>query len=352
MTSYKNVVKYKYEKNPADIVSLREYILFDDGKDGGRYAILKFVNNLDQSLYAVEFEAQQYDENGCLIAKTLALHDGFDASAGETFVPKAKLKLSANCASISVKLVSAQFDRVRWEKGNFSGNNYRFKRYVADKKAAGDNTDVQKPSPEQAKSETPENKGKSKKKAKKTQEKAFSARNIFRENHAAFPQVFVVLVTVLVLAFALATGIVVRRTSDEFSIGDYDVVKVSDTEVRIVGYDGKKNAKIPDKLGDYRVTSVGSDAFAGSSITSLFIEAQSLTISGNAFARCKHLASIRSSGTGQVRVLSDAFAYCTALITSYMPDASVTTHSFRGCEKVGSYLFGDTNGYTFEDIFG
>ncbi|MDE6397928.1 MAG: hypothetical protein K2L51_01255, partial [Clostridiales bacterium] len=231
MTSYKNVVKYKYTRNPSDVVSLREYILFDDGKEGVRYAILKFVNNLDQKLYALQFEAQQYDESGCLIAKTLVMHDGFTAAAGEKFVPKAKLRLSANCAQISVKIVSAQFDRVRWEKGGFSGNSYAFKRYAAESGKA--TQAAERTSHVRAAADMP---APEEKKGKRKNGAAFRSRNIFRENFAAFPQVFAVFAAILVLAFTIATALWVRKTSDVFSVGDFDVVHIADGNVRVVGY--------------------------------------------------------------------------------------------------------------------
>ena len=132
MTSYKKTTKFKYTKNPSDVVVLREYILFEDSAQGSKSALLKFCNNLDQKLFGVQFEVYQYDEADSLIAKSLVVYDKFTAEANAEFVPKAKLKLSENCASISVKLISADFDRIRWEKGSFTDTGYEFKRYVAE----------------------------------------------------------------------------------------------------------------------------------------------------------------------------------------------------------------------------
>ena len=41
MTSYKNVVKFDYAKNPSDVVALKEYIIFDDAKEGRKVRAFK-----------------------------------------------------------------------------------------------------------------------------------------------------------------------------------------------------------------------------------------------------------------------------------------------------------------------
>ena len=117
-------------------MALTEYILFEDAKTEARYALLKFINNLDQSLYGVQFEVLQYDADKNLLEKSLVVYDKFNAEAHQSFVPKAKLKLSPDCRSISVHLVSAEFDRIRWEKGEFTDNPYTFERAVRARRCA------------------------------------------------------------------------------------------------------------------------------------------------------------------------------------------------------------------------
>lgn len=349
MTSYKNVTKYKYTRNPSDVVSLREYILFDDGKEGVRYALLKFVNNLDQKLYALQFEAQQYDESGCLIAKTLVMHDGFIAAAGEKFVPKAKLRLSANCAQISVKIVSAQFDRVRWEKGEFSGNSYSFKRYVAESGKGAQASERVAPAP--AAEDAP---AAAEKKSKKKQQPTFCSRNIFRQNFAAFPQVFAALAAVLVLAFTVATALWVRKTSDVFSVGNFDVERIEGgNNVRVVGYDGSsKHVTIPAALGDYRVAAVGAGAFKGAKIVSVTFAADDVTVEAKAFERCKSLTAVRGQDSVRVRVLSHAFYNCTEITEIVMTGGAVSRNGFYGSDKVKTLRIDTSASASRDEIFG
>lgn len=344
MTSYKNVIKYEYTQNPTDVVSLKEYILFDDGKDDGKFAILKFINNLDQKLYALQFEAHQYDESGSLIAKSLVVYDKFTADPGETFVPKAKLKLSANCAQISVKLLSARFDRVRWEKGEFSDNSYNFKRYVADEKRNKPAAPAVNPAP--AVAQKP-------KKQKPQKAVVFSSDNIYRENYATFPRVFGVLVAILLIAGVVASSLWVRLRGKEFSIGDFDVVKTSAESVRIVGYDGKdKDVVIPAKLKDYAVDEIGKNAFRKSKITSVtFAESgTALTVSADAFYKCKSLRTVRSAGTNRITVHGNGFNGCKNIETIYLPNAIVNAKGFNGSHNVISSYFGSSP--SDDEVFG
>ena len=79
MISYKKVGRFLYTENAADVVALTEYILFEDAKTEARYALLKFINNLDQSLYGVQFEVLQYDADKNLLEKSLVVYDKFNA---------------------------------------------------------------------------------------------------------------------------------------------------------------------------------------------------------------------------------------------------------------------------------
>ncbi len=345
MTSYKNVMKYDYTQTPADVVALCEYMLFDDGKENGKYAVLKFSNNLDQKLYAIQFEVLQYNDDGGLIAKKLIVYDRFTADPGETFVPKAKLALSAQCARISIKLLSARFDRVRWEKGSFSADAYSFRRYVRDeglvnaKAAAPDKAAAAAKEPPQKKSYA------------KTA--AFRCSNIYRENMAVFPQVFAVFMVLVVLGFAVGTGIWLRRTSSEFSIGEFDVIKLTDETVSVVGYDGKdKHVAIPAKIGNYKVTKIGKGAFKKSDILSVTIEGEYVIVSARAFDRCKRLTAVYSGNSGTVQVLAHAFENCTAIKEIVMRNAVVAADGFYGSHNVVTLRIGRTTADNVQDIFG
>ncbi|MCI8595508.1 MAG: leucine-rich repeat protein [Clostridia bacterium] len=318
MTSYKNVVKFDYAKNPSDVVALKEYIIFDDAKEGEKYALLKFVNNLNQPLYAIKFEVYQHDAGGNVLSKTLLSHDKFTASENEVFVPKAKLKLSANCESISVKLLAAKFDRIRWEKGEFKDNSYTFERYVHDSGKA-----IPPARGEGFRS----NDFVADKEVRKRKSSAFDIRDVARKNMAVFPQVMCVIFVLLVLAFSIGSAVYFRNSSKEFSLGEFTVVSLTDKTVGISGYEGKSSSvTVPKTLGGYNVVQIRSGAFKKSKVKNLVIEAD-LTLDGGAFAG-SDLTEVYSDAA--VNVLSRAFEKCEKLSLIKMPNAKFTSSCFNG----------------------
>ncbi len=339
MTSYKNVVKFDYAKNPTEPVALKEYIMFDDAKEGEKYALLKFVNNLNQQLYGIKFEVFQHDAGGNVLRKTLLVHDKFTAAENEVFVPKAKLKLGADCASISVKLIAAKFDRIRWEKGEFVDNHYTFERYVHDagKKIAPTRT-------ERARPEAFDSGDKS----RKHKSAAFDIKEVSRKNMAAFPQVMCAIFVVLVLAFSIGTTVYFRNASKEFSIGDYTVVRLSEKTVGVSGYEGKETSlTVPATLGDYTVVQIRKGAFKKSKVTSLILEAD-LSIEGGAFSGSE-LAEVYSDAT--VNVLSNAFENCEKLSLIKMPNAKFTRSCFSGSFASSRRLELTASGALSRDVF-
>ena len=343
MTSYKNVEKFEYKQNPDDVVALREYILFDDGKTGEKYAVLKFVNNLDQKLYAVEFETKQYDASGSLLAKSLSVYDGFTADSGETFVPKAKLRLVANCAEIAVKLVSARFDRVRFEKGDFTDNSYSFKRFIVDEHRVGTTPATARAATSAPSSASAPSKGTKKKQSEKPSPE-FIATNVYGENYTKLPQVLAVLIFIAVMAFVIAMAFYTRNSSKEFSIGEWDVVLESDSEISIVGYDGKaKDVEIPATLDGYTVVRIGKNAFRGSKITSVTFDASkmNITVAAYAFDGCKQLTEVRSVGSNTVLVNGYGFNECSAITRIDMPNGRAFEHSFYGSNNVDKFIIGN-----------
>lgn len=331
MTSYKNVVKFEYTQNPSDVVALKEYILFEDGKRG-KYALLKFVNNLDQQLYALQIEAWQFDGDGNLIAKSVVSHDKFTAEAGETFVPKAKLKLSVNCEKITIKLISAHFDRVKWENGEFSDNAYTFERYVGDEKPQTKVKDSKgRKQDNEINAQVAAIPAKSKKKYAD-----FRIKDIMRENLAKFPHVFGVFVFLIIIAFVIGTSFYVRKTSEEFSIGDFDVVKYSETQLAIVGYCGiEQDVVIPYELDGYEVVKIADGAFRYSRIKSVsFIVEDTLIISDGAFYKCNYLTEVISTGAGDAYVMGYGFNECKNIEIIDMSNAEVMNYGFNGSFNV------------------
>ena len=76
MNSFNNIKKYKYEKNQKDIVSLVEYIIFEDERNNEKYLVFKFQNNVNQYLNEIKFEISQYDSENNLISTSDKLETG------------------------------------------------------------------------------------------------------------------------------------------------------------------------------------------------------------------------------------------------------------------------------------
>ena len=47
MSSYNNIRKIKYTKNPTDVVALQEYIIFEDSHANEKYVVFRFSNNVN-----------------------------------------------------------------------------------------------------------------------------------------------------------------------------------------------------------------------------------------------------------------------------------------------------------------
>lgn len=343
MTSYKNVGRYLYTKNPTDVVALREYILFEDEKKQTRYALLKFVNNLDQPLYAVQFEVYQYDADEKLLGKSLIVYDKFTAAAQEEFVPKAKLPLDWKCKTISVKLISAYFDRIRWENGTFTDNKYSFDRYVGD---------VQAKPPQKVTQQT-ESSGQHYVWTNRQKPRAgFGIRDITHKNMAAFPTVFIVLTVILILAFVAGTAVYFRLTSKIMTVGDFRIDASSAETAVIVGYDGlDKNVTIPAKIGDRRVTRIETGAFRRSHVTDVTIEAENVTIAPRAFENCNSLKTL-TSDSRRIVVSGHGFENCKNIRVIRMVGATVSANGFYGSTLVETCHIGSCTADTVVEMFG
>lgn len=343
MISYKEVARYKYTKNPSDVVALKEYILFEDCKNECKHALLRFANNLNQPLFGIQFEVYQYDGADNLIAKSLVVYDKFNAEANSEFVPKAKLKLSVNCATISVKLISADFDCIRWEKGSFTNNSYKFKRYVADTYAKSAPRG-EMPFTDIVPYEQP-------KKQKKQKIVSFEMRDVYSKNIARFPRIFSCIAAILLIAFVIGTVIWFGRTSKRITIGDYDVLISSEDTVSIMSYDGdEKIVTVPAKLGEYEVAKISKGAFSNSKVESVTFLSENFIIADGAFKDCESLASVIADKT--VSVQGGAFENCRSLVFVQMPLASVAPGAFRGSYNIGSFNVLNCNADKFADLFG
>ena len=56
MSSFNNVRKIKYFREPDVVVALEEYIVFEDERAKEKFVVFKFVNNISQQLLGMEFD--------------------------------------------------------------------------------------------------------------------------------------------------------------------------------------------------------------------------------------------------------------------------------------------------------
>ena len=93
MSSYNNIEKIKYA-SPDCVVTLQEYIVFENERAEEKYVVFKFSNNVSQQLLGMEFEVSQYDIDGNLVEKSVVIYNKFLSKPNASFVPNAKLKVN------------------------------------------------------------------------------------------------------------------------------------------------------------------------------------------------------------------------------------------------------------------
>ena len=199
MSSYNNITKIKYTGDLSELVSLNEYIVFSDDKAKRKYIIFRFVNNVTQQLLGMQFEVCQYNVEGNLIEKSVVVYNQFLAGAEEAFVPKAKLRVSYKCQTVSVRLIQAAFDRFIWKEGEYEDNCYKFEHFFHDEKLlnGGEQTEVKS-----LKAAVKEKKEKREKPPKKQKiRRGFIMCDATKKNIAVFPVVFNIIIFVAVILF-------------------------------------------------------------------------------------------------------------------------------------------------------
>lgn len=345
MSSYNNIRKIKYTKSPSDVVTLHEYIIFEDSHAKEKYVVFKFSNNVNQRLLSFKFEVLQYNGANELLEKSVVVHENFIAEANDLFVPNAKLKVNFECESLEVKLVSASFDRVVWNEGEFSDNSYRFDEY-AEK--------TLKPARAVKTSGGADKNDKPKK--QKYKKLGFNIRNIFRRNKATFPAVFNVILSIIVIGLIVASTFYFKNVTGAFAVDDFVVLENSGY-VTILDYVGKDDdVEIPSMLGEYTVDKIAKGAFKNSSVKRIEFQTTSrlFRIETGAFVGCSNLTEVTANPTcSTITVMEGAFTDCTALTTFTVPTAELCSKCFYGTDNIKSLAFDSVvfSGGKLLDIF-
>lgn len=335
MSSYNRIEKLKHSKNPSDVVCLKEYILFTDDRAGEKCAMFKFYNNLNQTLSSIRFEVRQLNAGGEVLESSTVVYENCNAEANGFFVPNAKLKLNYECTSLAVKLEEACFDHVKWIKGEFEDNSYKFEHYAsATSSPAAAREAVRAASKASAEEET-----QSENKKKRV---VFSSESVARKNFAVFPSVWCVLVCILVIAYTIASAIFFKQRSSVVYIDGYDL-RVDGETAAICGYDGgEESVTVPRRIGEYTVTKLAQGAFGGTRVKEVVITVADdvrYVIESGAFENCSSLEYVSSVGEGAVTVLGNAFKGCSSLIRINLPNAQLNSLSLFGCEGLRTLQF-------------
>lgn len=335
MSSYNNIRKIKYTKNPEDVVALQEYIIFEDSRAKEKFVVFRFANNVNQRLFEIKFEVLQYNSENELLEKSTVIHKNFTAEANDLFVPNAKLKVNFECASLEVRLESASFDRVIWSGGEFSDNSYSFDEYA--EKAANNSQPAQKPQKQNNTTNPTKNKVKKNK-------FGFNIRNIFRKNKAVFPAVFNVILAVILIGLVIGSVFYFKSVTGAYSVDDF-IVKQSDGYITVLNYSGDKTeVEIPDTLGEYHVAKIADGAFKKSKVTAVnIVTTKPLYIETGAFDGCSSLVSVSSSyDCGKITVMEGAFKNCSSLKTFALPTAELSKGCFDGTNAIKELIFSKT----------
>ena len=336
MSSYNNIRKIKYTKNPSDVVSLQEYIMFEDSHAKEKYVVFKFSNNLNQRLLSFKFEVLQYNRDNELLERSVVVHENFIAEANDLFVPNAKLKVNFECESLEVKLESASFDRVIWSNGEFKDNSFSFESYAET---------VAKPA---RSSKSSDDKKKTKEKKKKKNKLGFIFRDVSRRNRAIFPSIFNVFLCIVVIGLVVFSTFYFKRVTNAFAIDGFVVEESSTGYVTILDYTGGEDtvtipAKLESEDESYYVTKIARGAFSNSTVKSIeFYTSRSLTIETGAFVKCSRLTDVIGDvDCGEIVVMEGAFTNCTALASFVVPTSRLCRKCFDGTDNIKNFEFGD-----------
>lgn len=321
MTSFNRIQKFKYYSNSDDVVSLSEYILFEDERTNEKFLVFKFHNNLEQYLHEIKFEISQFNSNGDLVEKSLLSYDKINAGSYEEFVPDAKMKANKACQAIKIELKLAKFERVYWENNEFFTIKYTKNDFRNEASKKDTFKEYKEP---KDKLDDVSFKGKRKIKIK----------NVTKLNISKAPIVFSIIFTIILVGFVIATSIYHRFNTNIFTVDGFDYKILNQKEVEIVDYDDKySSVTIPTDIFEFKVIAIGENAFMDSQLSKIEFK-QEIDVNKNAFKNCIYLTTIK--GTEFVNKIYDgAFYGCVGLENiTFEKVTYVGENAFKDCTKL------------------
>ena len=350
MSLFNRIERVPYAKDSdKDLISLKEYILFNDERLEQKYIVFKFKNNISQLLFEIKVEVFQYDANDNLIERSILQYKVKEGVKGlEEFVPNLKFKANSKTKYISITLNYAHFDKIIFENGEIRDNPLTFQEYRENlpRKEA---VKIKK----KVRVDKKERKQEEKKANKKAYQRKATVKNV-KNRH--FNKVVIAVSTVLAvgtLAYGSISMISHRINSTEFTYGDFDVrFYEKGKTVYITNYSGQStDVLIPKSVAGYKVVGIASKAFENNeSIRSIRVEADYIEVKAYAIYNCPNLTYISITGEGYV--LSNGINDCDTLTNISFDRGIYTYNSVISCDNLYTFSYENTYCSSFGDIFG
>lgn len=362
MSSFNSITKLKYSGNPSDLVTLNEYIMFQDDRSKRKYLVFKFNNNVTQQLLGMRFEVCQYNVDGNIIEKSIVVYNKFLAGPEEEFVPKAKLRVDYECKTISITLLQASFDRFIWKEGEYKESGVKFDNFFdeasakAANRALNDENYYSRSRRSSKKDGEKDEEKPAKQKKQKKAKKEFILKDGTSKNVSKVPAVLNVIIFFVLVAFVITTVLIYKKTSTQLTYstpaGQFYLHKnSSEGKAGIYGYDGDETElEIPEKIGGYLITNIEPNAFKKSKVVSVTYTGNysNFTINTNAFYDCPNLQSVTSENCA-VWAQEAAFVNCANLRTVNLR-CDIPEDAFENCPYMNSGANSSVTGLPLCDL--
>lgn len=332
MSFFNNIEKIIYHNSKDEVVSLSEYIIFEDEKLKEKFIIFKFQNNVNQILKRIRFEVSQFDENGNLVETSVLDYKGFEANGNDNFVPNAKFKANAECKTVKVTTLYALFERVEWKNNEFIPVEYSVDDFRKDftKKTKTTEKPVKK-----AKKE----KKISARKQAKLDKRTIVIKNVTKKNLTVSPKVWTIIFSIVLFAFLILTSVMYMGDSKQFYDNGFEYTLTGNgSEVIISDYDNKdSDVVIPEVVNELKVVGIGEHAFENCTINSVQFTT-AIPVERYAFSNCKNLKTIK--GANFISTIGEyAFRNCTSLSMVEFGTANyVGMGAFEGCTSLNEVI--------------
>ena len=354
MNSFNIVKKCKYEIASPCLISLNEYVIFEDEKAKQKCIVFNFYNSLVQPLYDFTIDVNQYNDDDELIATSRICFSDLKVKSNVSFTPNGRLEVLYECVKISYTLIEANFQRSIYKNGVLIDNTKNFESYIGsayERKKGIDKKEYKKQEKENKKKyklqkqlETKKAKrdlklyeirnsvdeGKTKIKDLKQVFKSEEIMNLYKPSKGC--RAYLITFAILLGIGSIAGTYVYRYTSLDYSYNDYDfkLVKQSNNSYNCyltgywgsekdVIYDGKSvytsnvdfldywnyiirqretNPFEDDRDINFNISGIGDNAFKNSSIIYFgYTGSSALTMGDYAFYNASNLGGVSDSFT-------------------------------------------------------